>query len=273
VAALLSLSMANAESASDTTSARNWDDVFAQVLPDQKKVSITRQIDWLDDSALAYAKSKSPSTAAGPWLTQPPPAVDGFNAKIDGYGGQGEHNNSFYGTNGSFSVPLAQQWGFQADGGLVSNKNGIATYGGAGHLFWRDPSIGLLGAYGSYAHWNGGDLFARVRGTDGTVFDVNLGQISANTGRVAAEGEYYLSRWTLGGVAGVEMVGFNSDLLRFSVPNRFFDQLSAAYYVTDNFKLSAGHLYTYDTHFLTLRSKEGLQLLKQQLQSQQTQQQ
>jgi hypothetical protein len=45
VAALLSVSVANADSASDNTSARNWDEVFAQVLPDQKKVSVTHQID------------------------------------------------------------------------------------------------------------------------------------------------------------------------------------------------------------------------------------
>ena len=259
VAALLSLSPANAESAPDTTSARKWDEVFAQVLPD--KGASLRQTDWLDDSALGYAGSARSDAAAVRWLPQQPlPAVDGINGKIDGYGGQGEHNDSFYGTNGSFSVPLAQQLGFQADGGLVNDKKGVASYGGAGHLFWRDPSIGLLGAYGSYSHWNGSDLFARFQSTDGTVFDVNLGQISTNTGRVAAEGEYYLIRWTLSGVAGVEMVGINSTLPGFSVPNRFFDQVSAAYYVTDNFKLSAGHAYTYDTHFLTLGAEYGFAL-------------
>jgi hypothetical protein len=258
--ALLSLTPANAESAPDN-SARNWDEVFAQVLPDQKKVSITRQIDWLDDSTLSYAKSKPSNTAAVPWVAQPLPAVDGFNFKIDGYGGEGEHNKSFYGANGSFSVPLAQQWGFQADGALASDKKGVATYGGGGHLFWRDPSIGLLGAYGSYSHWNGGDLFARVRRlSDDAIFLVNLGQISMNTGRYAAEGEYYVGRWTFSGVAGVEMVSINSTLLTFSVPNRFFDHVAATYYLTDNFKVSAGHTYTSDTHFLTLGSEYGFAL-------------
>ena len=45
VAALFSLSMANAESASDNT---QWDEIFAQVLP--------RQTDWLDASALGLCK-------------------------------------------------------------------------------------------------------------------------------------------------------------------------------------------------------------------------
>lgn len=85
-------------------------------------------------------------------------------------------------------------------------------------------------------------------------------QISANGGRYAAEGEYYLSRWTLSGIAGIETVSINSAVLGFSVPNRFFDHVSAAYYVTDNFKLSAGHLYTSNTHFLTLGTEYGFAL-------------
>jgi hypothetical protein len=118
-------------------------------------------------------------------------------------------------------------------------------------LFWRDPSIGLLGAYGSYSHWNGIDTRT-------------FGHISANIGRYAAEGDYYLSRWTLSGLVGVETVSVNaavvSGLPALSVPTRFFDSISASYYVTDNFKLSAGHLYTFDTHFLTLGTEYGFAL-------------
>jgi hypothetical protein len=214
---------------------------FAKTVRDQSTVS--GQTGWPDGSALGYAR---PPRSDG-WLPQQPlPAVDGINAKIDGYGGGANHSNGFYGTTGALSVPLAQQWGLQLDGG-VGSADGIGAYGGGGHLFWRDPSIGLLGAYGSYSHWNGIDTVA-------------FGHISSNTSRVAAEGEYYLSRWTVGGIAGAEMVGVNSDLLRFSVPNRFFDNVSAAYYITDNFRLSAGHLYTYDTHFLTLGTEYGIAL-------------
>ena len=245
VAALLSFSVANAESASDNTSARNWDEVFAKSLHDQ--TAISNPTDWADASALGYARSAPSDAAAVRWLPpQPLPAVDGINAKIDGYGGGANHSNGFYGTNGSLSVPLAQQWGLQLDGGVGSDK-GIGAYSGAGHIFWRDPSIGLLGAYGSYSHWNG-------------VETQTFGHISANTGRFAAEGDYYLSRWTLSGIAGVETVSLNSTVLRFSVPNRFFDHVSAAYYVTDNFKLSAGHLYAFDTHFLTLGNEYGFAL-------------
>jgi len=248
MAALLSLSVANAESASDNMSWSSWADVSTKSVHDQTATS--GQTDWADASALGYARSARPDAAAVRWLPQPLPAVDGINAKIDGFGGGGNHTNGFYGTSGSLSVPLAQQWGLQIDGGVGSDK-GTGAYGGAGHLFWRDPSIGLLGAYGSYSHWNG-------------IETATFGHISANTGRFAAEGEYYCSRWTLSGLVGVETVSVNaavvSGLPALSVPNRFFDSISASYYVTDNFKLSAGHLYTFDTHFLTWGSEYGVAL-------------
>lgn len=114
-------------------------------------------------------------------------------------------------------------------------------------MFWRDPSIGLLGVYGSYSRWSG-------------IETRTFGDISANSGRLAAEGDYYWNRWTLSGLVGVETVSINSAVRPLSVPNRFFDYVSAAYYVTDNFRLSAGHLYTFDTHFLTLGSEYGFGL-------------
>ena len=180
-----------------------------------------------------------------PWVPpQQLPAVDGINAKIDGFGGADP--NGFYGASGSLSVPLAQQWGLQLDG-EVGSDSGIGEHGGAGHLFWRDPSIGLLGAYASYLHWNGTN-------------DVNFGRISANVGRFAVEGEYYLNRWTLSGLIGVETLSIKSALPIFSVANHFFDDVSVSYYPTDNFKLSAGHVGTFGTHFLTLGSEYGFAL-------------
>ena len=142
VAALLSLSVANAESASDNTSWSSWADTFTKSIHDQTANS--GQTDWSDVSALGYARSARSDAAAVRWLPpQPLPAVDGINAKIDGYGGDANHSNGFYGANGSLSVPLAQQWGLQLDGG-VGSQGAIGSYAGAGHLFWRDPSIGLL---------------------------------------------------------------------------------------------------------------------------------
>jgi hypothetical protein len=75
--ALLSFTVANADSASDNAPP-HWDEVFAQVLGDQAAVS----------TALGYAKPPRSNAAAVPWVPpQQMPAVDGNNARIDGYGG------------------------------------------------------------------------------------------------------------------------------------------------------------------------------------------
>ncbi len=249
--AVLSLTVAKAGSASDNT-APNWDQVFAQVVGDQ---SAWKQNEWQDFSTLGYARPTRSDAAAVRWVPQQPlPAVDGINGKIDGWGGGGNGTNGFYGGDASLSIPLAQQWGLQLDG-FSASDGGISSYGGAAHLFWRDPSIGLLGAYVSYTHDNGFN-------------DPIFGHISTNAQRYAAEAEYYLNRWTLSGLAGVETGSINSNVLLFnslglpapSVPNRFFDDVRALYYFTDNFELYAGHAYTFGTHFLTLGGEYGFAL-------------
>jgi hypothetical protein len=205
---------------------------------------------WSDFSALAYAQSRRSTLGGVQWLPQPLPAVDGFNAKIDGYGGGANHISSLYGANGSLAIPLAQQWGAQIDGGVGSFNNSGTAHGG-GHVCWRDPSVGLLGAYGSYSHWNG---------VGGVIFP----RIGTNIGRYAAEGEYYAGRWTLAGLAGYETVRVNAPVVAglppLSIPNRFFDAVSASYYVTDNFKLSLGHVYTIGGNGLALGGEYGFAL-------------
>ena len=246
-AGLLSLSIANAESVSGETSWSHWaTDIFAKVLRDQPALSDQSQ--QPDGLALGYARSARSGRPAATWLPQPLPAVDGINAKIDGYGGGANHGDGFYGTTGSLSVPLGQQWGAQLDG-RAQSADGIGAYGAAGHLFWRDPSIGLVGVYGSYWHWNGRELR-------------ELGHISTNTSAIAAQGEYYAGRWTLSGIAGVEMVSVDAPVAlgALSVPNRFFDTIRASYYVTDNFRLSIGHVYTSARHGVTLGAEHGFAL-------------
>ena len=67
---------------------------------------------------------------------------------MDGYSGQN--------FDGSVTVPIMHQFGFQADG-LYSRISNLGFDGGAGHLFWRDPEIGLLGHHGrlSLPKWSG----------------------------------------------------------------------------------------------------------------------
>jgi hypothetical protein len=244
----LSSPSANAQSMADKTPVTYAAaDVFSAIIADDFAL-----LEGADFSALAYAKSQRSGTAEpARWLIPPPmPAVDGINGKIDAYGGGASHASGLYGGNGSLSLPLAQQYGLQIDAGAGSfNNSGTARAGG--HLFWRDPSIGLIGAYGSYARWNGvGGAF--------------LPRSAVGIGRFAAEAEYYWSRWTFSGVAGYETVRVNRPVVpgvpAFSVPNRFFDAISASYYVTDNFKLSIGHLYTVGRNALALGAEYGLPL-------------
>lgn len=223
-------------------------EIFAKTVRDEP--AAWDQTEWSDFLALGYARSRRSDAAAVRWLPQPMPAVDGINGKIAGFGGGANHTNGFYGTTGSLAVPLAQQWGAQIDGAVASFANSGFSRG-AGHLFWRDPSIALLGAYGSYSHWNG-------------IGALNIPRIGVDISRFAAEGEYYWSRWTLRGLAGYETVRLNAPVVPglpgLSIPNRFFDSISASYYVTDNFKLSIGHLYSIGRHGLTLGSEHGFAL-------------
>jgi len=249
VAALMSLAMANAQGASDRPPPPDWDQVFAQVIGDQ--TAVRKQSERQDFAALGYTKAQRSDAAAVQWLPQPLPAVDGINGKIAGFGGGADHSSGFYGATGSLSVPLAQQWGVQIDGRVGSLDNSGWSQG-AGHLFWRDPSIGLLGAYGSYFHWNG-------------IGALTIPPIDVNVGRFAAEGEYYWSRWNLHALAGYETVHLdvsNAGNLPglSSIPDRFFDSVRASYFVTDNFKVSLGHLYTFGRNGLTLGSEYGFAL-------------
>lgn len=160
------------------------------------------------------------------------PAVSGFNGKLEGGGGDLFKKGGGYGM-GSFSVPLGQRFGLQVDG-AAGVRGGDGFAGGAAHLFWRDPSKGLIGLYGSYSYANS------VRST---IIDPNIPLVTIRRGlgigRGALEAEVYFNSISLEGLAGVE--GGN-------VKTRFFDMADIAFYATDNFRLSLGHRYTLGRH-------------------------
>ena len=184
-------------------------------------------------------------------------AVDGVNGKVEGFGGA-YATKGLYGGAGSLSVPLTDSYGLQIDGAAGSFSNRfIGSIGG--HLFWRDPSRGLVGLYGDYAHW---DEYGGV-----------------HVSHVGGEGEAYFGRWTLGGVAGVEF-GNNSSVLTSSSSTvaiagggtlttttttgsldnvtRFFDRVTLSYYITDNWKASIGHRYYGGKNALALGTEYAL---------------
>ena len=154
------------------------------------------------------------------------PAVSGLNGKIAVYGGYQDDevgDGGVFGLLGSVSVPLGHRYGFQADAQIAAVEDDLFGRLG-GHLFWRNPALGLLGIYGA------------VEGYDDTNFDAC---------RLAAEGEVYFDRVTARIMAGIEEVDFpgggGSDLGAFGVAD-------LAYYFNDDLKASVGYRHMNDTH-------------------------
>ena len=103
------------------------------------------------------------------------------------------------------AVPIASAFGLQGDVAVGS----FGYYGLGGHLFWRDPAEGLIGAFASYERNNNSDMT-----------------------RVGAEGEWYANRTTtFRGTIG-EQSG--------TVPNGLFGKLDVVFYATPNFSLTGG---------------------------------
>ncbi|MGB7336484.1 MAG: hypothetical protein WBD01_11910 [Salaquimonas sp.] len=151
-------------------------------------------------------------------------AVSQPNAKVDlsyihydfdgglalGDGGDG------YLLQGAVSVPVGQSFGLQIDGGLLGadlDGGDINAKGVGGHFFWRDPAIGLLGAYGHYVD-----------------YDRDI-----TTARLGAELEVYNGQYSFEGFAGVDHLD-----TPIGDEDYFAADATIAWYVNDNFRVSAG---------------------------------
>jgi hypothetical protein len=156
------------------------------------------------------------------------PAVSAINGKISAEGGTFDDQGAGIAL-GSLGVPLGHYLGLQADGAL-GTIDGETMGGGGLHLFTRDPSSYLIGAYASYHTWDSIDIW-----------------------RIAGEAELYFGRFTVSGLAGYENVDVPNtvgDLLVLTPDDKhFFGQIDAAYYVTDDLKLYAGYRYLNEVSF------------------------
>ncbi len=160
------------------------------------------------------------------------PAVDGVNGKLS-FGGVGGDVDGF-GASASGTVPLGHRFGFQLDGAAATINSDlhddVPVYAAGAHLFWRDPSKGLIGLYGDITHvdiGNGFDFFT-----------------------AAVEGALYLGRFSIDGIAGVK----GGDTLE----SDFHNQLHFSYYPTDNLSLRLGHSYAYGYHGFSLGGEWAL---------------
>lgn len=146
------------------------------------------------------------------------PAVSEVNGKVD-YAGGNMNSSEGHNFSASITLPVSHQFGFQADG-LYSRISDLNFYGGAGHLFWRDPGIGLLGLTGGYLYRDG---FDRI-----------------NTFQAGAEGQVYYKAFTFGFFAGVGSIDYQYAAPFIDThPTKFVGRVSADYYPLENLRLGA----------------------------------
>jgi hypothetical protein len=150
------------------------------------------------------------ATAAADGTNGNEPAVSQTNVKLSGAGG-GVDGKDAWEFNGALTAPLGQSMGLQVEGGLLGVDNDDTIYGGAAHLFTRDPDKYLLGLFAAYAEETDFDLDAL---------------------RIGAEAEIYMKQISILAQAGYQF----SD----SVGDTAFGSIDLRWYATDNFYLSAG---------------------------------
>ena len=143
--------------------------------------------------------------------TQPLCAVSDFNGKVEAIGGYSENDDesgdALISGLGSLSVPLGCDFGAQFDVGVIDELD-HTTYGGAVHLFTRDPDSYLLGVTGGYFDAGGTNIWA-----------------------VGPEAELYFGQFSLEAWGGYLEADSESD---------GFAIVDAALYATDDLRLSVG---------------------------------
>jgi hypothetical protein len=164
------------------------------------------------------------------------PAVSAFNGKfeaaylwtrVDGAG-----SSDGLQVAGALTFPLGNRFGLQVDGGVGRIGGGATAFGVGAHLFWRKPETALLGMYGD---------FQRISALD------------ISSWRVAVEGELYLGRFTLEGLAGAERV----DAAGLAGTD-FIGEAIAAYYFADNFRIHGGAGYRFERAFARIGAEAML---------------
>ena len=166
----------------------------------------------------------------------------GFHVSFDSHDDVGESLQSSQGymMQGAVSLPLGRQFGLQIDAGALhgtvetegvafaAQDLGIKAYGVGGHLFWRDPEIGLLGVYGQQ-----------------TIYD--LEDIDITHTRLGVKGEAYLGDFTVKGFAGRDVADFGF----FGEGTYWAASGEVDFYITDDLLVKAGieHSFNATTGF------------------------
>jgi hypothetical protein len=169
------------------------------------------------------------SGASAQSITDPTPvaeqvAVDGLNFKLSVLGGAFQRNVLGSASNAMFVASIAtpipfvnKKFAAQLDLAAGGYDGGFTSAAGGLHLFWRDPSIGMLGIYGDWGYVD-----------------------PEHAGRTGVEAAIYNDRWSLDIFAGVQYGQH--------VYTDFVDEVDLSYYFTDNTKGSIGHRLTSRGH-------------------------
>lgn len=151
-------------------------------------------------------------------VSEQKPAVDGVNFQLGVVSGKiGGYANHMLLASMSAPMPFLSNFGLQLDLGLGDYRSGYTSAASGLHIFYRDPSTGMLGVYGDWAYVD-----------------------NEHGGRVGVEGSLYNGRWTVDAVVGVR---FGQHYL-----TEVFDEVDLSYYFTDNFRGSVGHRGTSRGH-------------------------
>jgi len=150
------------------------------------------------------------------------PAVSSLNGKISYTGGDMDSNEG-HNLEGSFSLPVSLRYGVQVDG-LYSRVGGLDFYGAACHLFWRNPTVGLIGFAGGYLHRTGVDAF-----------------------QVGSEGEFYLGNFTFGAFVGVGNIAYDMWVPFIDTDvTKLIGQLSINWYPLNDLRLGGIYNRSFD---------------------------
>lgn len=180
-----------------------------------------------------------------PVTTLPPdslPAVSGINGKLAGFASQLQFDDNddeitAYGVAGALSIPIHHRYGAQFDV-VFGSADEAAFYGGAAHLFWRDPTKGLIGVYGSYLAWDAemSETFDLLppEGKDVDFVDFDSRSIAgADVGKIGIEAEYYHNRMSLEGRLTYQ----------FGDETGVAGDATLAFYPHDDLRLDIGYRY------------------------------
>ena len=170
---------------------------------------------WAQNSVAADLVLYSPEPVGEQDVDFTLPAVSGINGKLElALGAFNPPASVLVRAAGSLSVPVGDAFGLQVDAAAQNSGAGF-LYGGAIHAFTRDPMQYLVGLTAGVVRSGGGTLAV-----------------------IGPEAELYLDRVSLEAWAGVGNLNYDDPLL--ADLNGVVVLADAAYYVTDDWRVSAG---------------------------------